>query len=218
MKSQFDFVPRDAEESEFSGLVKFCGSFLDFISLYFMFHICRRGLLYFIGLSLSAKIIFLEACVYALLCEPGNGASYSNTPKHTATAHCNNTLQHTATHLCELDDRDLYCNTLQHTATTHCNNTLQQHSATTLCNTLQHTCFASSNVEPRIATHCNILQQHIATAQCNNTLQHTGIGSPTIEPYMSTGVYIYKHIYMYVYTYVCVHIYTYIYMYIYIHT
>ena len=54
--------------------------------------------------------------------------------QHTATTHCNNTLQqHTATTHCHNTQQ-------QHTATTHCNNTLQQHTAAThCCNTLQHT-------------------------------------------------------------------------------
>jgi len=86
------------------------------------------------------------------------------TLQHTATTHCNNTLQqHTAPHCNEpsilplaqpprqVEKQDKRCNTLQHAATH--------------CNTLQHT---HSNTLQHAATHCNTLQH-----THSNTLQHT---------------------------------------------
>jgi len=114
-------------------------------------------------------------------------------------AHCNNALQHTATH-CNgntlqpaHDVTHMWCHerirgrSLQQRAATHCS--ALQHTATH-CNSLQlqHTATGArrvSHVAPRThsrsltaTTHCNTLQH---TATYCNTLQHTATGSRPVS-------------------------------------
>jgi len=72
------------------------------------------------------------------------------TVQHTATTHCNNTLQHHATP----------CNTLHH-----CNNTLQHHA--TPYSTLYHTTCITQLTHPRLLSlACSLFHTH-TRAGCN---------------------------------------------------
>ena len=108
--------------------------------------------------------------------------------QHTATAHCNHTLQHIARGVPSISQLLSRCSTLQNAATTHCN--ILQPTPTAHCNnTLQHTTrwmpfiwqlLSSYNTLQHTArTPCNTLS-HTAT-HCNNTLQHT----PRWMPFMA---------------------------------